>query len=57
MQEIEELEREQQLEIEVIKMDRERTIKGFEKKQQEVEGILSESLKELFARDCVTTHQ
>ena len=45
MQEIEELKRKQQLEIEVIKMDQERKIRGFEKKQQEMEGILSHLLR------------
>lgn len=45
MQEIKELKRKQQLEIEVMKMDQERKIRGFEKKQQEMEGILSHLLR------------
>ena len=45
MQEIEELKRKQQLEIKVIKMDQERKIRDFEKKQQEMEGILSHLLR------------
>ena len=48
MKEIKELKRKQQLEIVVIKMDRERKIRGFEKKQQEMEGILSHHLRKSY---------
>jgi hypothetical protein len=44
MQDIDELKRKQQFEIEVIKIDHERKIRGFKKKQQEMEGILSHLL-------------